>query len=79
MDVFSETNLHKYFPTTKSTRQCSSTRQADAHFGWVNADMHGGSVGFLPLDPLDVDDELLTVDLHHFADLLTLVVTTDNL
>ena len=41
--------------------------------------MHGGAVGLLTLDALDVDDELLTVNLDDLADLLTLVVTTHHL
>ena len=41
--------------------------------------MDCGSVGLLSLNTLDVDDVLLPVDLHDFADLLAFVVSTDNL
>lgn len=41
--------------------------------------MDCGSVGLLSLNTLDVDDVLLPVDLHDFADLRTFVVSTDNL
>lgn len=41
--------------------------------------MDCGSIGLLSLDTLDVDDVLLPVDLHNFADLLAFVVSTDNL
>lgn len=45
----------------------------------MDADIDAGSVGLLPLDALDVDDELLAVDLYYLAHLLTLVVAADNL
>lgn len=45
----------------------------------MDADVYTGAVGLLPLNALDVDDELLAVDLHHLAHLLTLVVAADNL
>lgn len=41
--------------------------------------MDCGSIGLLSLNTLDVDDVLLPVDLHHFANLLAFVVSTDNL
>lgn len=41
--------------------------------------MDCGSIGLLSLNTLDVDDVLLPVDLHYFADLLAFVVSTDNL
>lgn len=41
--------------------------------------MDRGSIGLLSLHTLNVDDVLLSVDLHHFANLLTFVVSTDNL
>lgn len=41
--------------------------------------MDCGSVGLLSLNTLDVDDVLLPVDLHNFADLLAFVVSADNL
>lgn len=49
------------------------------HLAGVDADMDCGSVGLLSLHTLDVDDVLLSVDLHHFANLLAFVVSTDNL
>lgn len=45
----------------------------------VDANMDCGSVGLFSLDTLNVDDILLPVDLHNFADLLAFVVSTDNL
>lgn len=41
--------------------------------------MDCGSIGLFSLDTLNVDDILLPVDLHHFANLLAFVVSTDNL
>lgn len=41
--------------------------------------MDCGSIGFLSLHTLNVDDVLLPVHLHHFANLLAFVVSTDNL
>ena len=35
----------------------------------MDAHIDGGTVGLLALDALDVDAELLTVALHHLADL----------
>lgn len=49
------------------------------HLAGVDADVDRGSVGLLSLHTLDVDDVLLPVDLHHFANLLAFVVSTDNL
>lgn len=49
------------------------------HLAGVDANMDCGSIGLLSLNTLDVDDVLLPVDLHHFADLLAFVVSTDNL
>lgn len=45
----------------------------------VDADINVGSVGFLALYSLDVYDELLSVHLHNFADLVSFVVTTNDL
>ena len=50
-----------------------------AYLGWVDANMYWSSIGFVSLDTLNVDDKLLTVNLHHLADLLTFVVASDNL
>lgn len=52
---------------------------AVSHLAGVDADMDCGSVGLLPLHTLDVDDVFLPVDLHHFANLLAFVVSTDHL
>lgn len=41
--------------------------------------MDCGSIGLFSLDALNVDDILLPVDLHHFANLLAFVMSTDNL
>lgn len=54
-------------------------RQALSHLAGVDANMDCGSIGLLSLDTLNVDDVLLPVDLHHFANLLPFVVSTDNL
>ena len=45
----------------------------------VDAHIDGGSVGLLPLDPLNVDTELLPVTLDYLPNLLAFVVTADNL
>lgn len=50
-----------------------------SHLAGVDADMDCGSVGLLSLHALDVDDILLPVDLHYFANLLAFVVSTDDL
>ncbi len=39
------------------------------HLGRVDADVDGGAVGLLSLDPLDVNAELLAVALDDLADL----------
>lgn len=54
---------------------CEST----THLAGVDANMDCGSVGLLSLHTLDVDDVLLPVDLHHFANLLAFVVSADHL
>lgn len=41
--------------------------------------MDCGSIGLFSLHTLNVDNVLLPVDLHYFADLLAFVVSTDNL
>lgn len=41
--------------------------------------MDCGSIGLFSLHTLNVDNILLPVDLHYFADLLAFVVSTDNL
>lgn len=50
-----------------------------SYLAGVDANMDCGSVGLFSLDTLNVDDILLPVDLHHFANLLAFVVSTDNL
>jgi len=45
----------------------------------MNADMNGRAVNFIALNALDVDHELLTIHLHNLANLLTFVVTSDDL
>ena len=49
------------------------------YLGGVDADEDGCAVGLLPLDALDVHAELLSVALHHLADLLALVVAAHHL
>ena len=51
----------------------------DGYFGGMNSDVDGGTISLLPLDTLNVDAELFTVALNNLADLLTLVVASDNL
>merc|ERR1719411_1656856 len=51
----------------------------DDNLAGVDAHIDGGTVSLLPLDPLDVNPELLPVALHNLADLLALVVTPDYL
>ena len=51
----------------------------DDNLAGVDAHIDGGTVGLLPLDPLDVDPELLPVALHNLANLLALVVTPHHL
>lgn len=41
--------------------------------------MDCSSIGLFSLDTLNVDDILFPVDLHHFANLLAFVVSTDDL
>ena len=45
----------------------------------MDANIDGGAIGLLSLDPLDVDPELAPVALHDLADLLALEVSTHNL
>merc|ERR1719333_1129363 len=45
----------------------------------VDTNIDGSSVGFLPLDPLNVDTEFLPVALDYLAHLLALVVASDYL
>ena len=54
--------------------------QLDNHqLAGVDTNIDGGSVGLLPLDPLNVDTELLPVTLDYLPNLLAFVVTADNL
>merc|ERR1712010_378059 len=45
----------------------------------VDSNVDGGAIGLLPLNPLNVDSELLPVALDDLAHLLTLVVSSDDL
>lgn len=45
----------------------------------MNSNMDCGSIGLFSLHTLNVDDILLPVDLHYFANLLAFVMSTDNL
>ena len=45
----------------------------------MNANWNSSSISLLTLDPLNVDHELFTVALDDFANLLALVVATNNL
>jgi hypothetical protein len=45
----------------------------------MNAHRDCSSISLFSLNPLDVDHKFLTITLNHFANLLSLVVTTNNL
>ena len=45
----------------------------------MDADVDRRTVGLFTLDTFNVDDVLLTINLHYFADLLALVMSTNNL
>lgn len=45
----------------------------------MNANIHCCTIDFLSLDSLNVNYKLLTVHLDHLADLLALVVASNNL
>merc|ERR1719397_17256 len=51
----------------------------NGHLAGVNANIDCGSIGFLPLNPLDVDPELAPVALDNLAHLLPLVVAPHHL
>jgi len=51
----------------------------DDDVGGADADVDGLAAGLLPLDPLDVDDVLLPVDLDDLAGLLALELAADDL
>merc|ERR1719508_274142 len=51
----------------------------NGHLAGVDANINSGTVGFLPLNPLNVDPELGPVALDHFPHLLPLVVTPNHL
>ena len=51
----------------------------NGHLAGVDANIDGGTIGLLPLDPLNVDPELGSVTLDNLSNLLALVVATDNL
>ena len=61
---------HFLLGRTSSERKFFSGNQGVfIHLGRVDADVDGGAVGLLPLDPLDVNAELLAVTLDDLADL----------
>lgn len=66
-------------PVSFWLEMCKSICGSTPHLAGVDANMDRGSIGLLSLNTLDVDDILLPVDLHHFANLLAFVVSTDNL
>ena len=43
--------------------------RVNSYLAGVDANIDGGAIGLLPLDPLDVDPELAPVALHDLADL----------
>merc|ERR1712133_324369 len=51
----------------------------DDDVGGADADVDGLAAGLLPLDPLDVDDVFLPVDLDDLAGLLALELAADDL
>lgn len=51
----------------------------DNYLWRVDTDICTGTIGLFTLDPLNVDNKLLTVHLHYLANLLAFVVTADNL
>ena len=61
------------------TGVCLLNRPPQSHLGWVDSNMDRGAISLLPLNALNVYYKLLTVHLHHLANLLALVVTTHNL
>lgn len=46
---------------------------------WMNSDIHIRSIGFFALYSLDVYNKLSSVHLYNLANLISLVVTTNNL
>lgn len=63
----------------KSQCQLGLNFRHPSHLAGVDSDMDCGSIGLFSLHTLNVDDILLPVDLHYFADLLAFVVSTDDL
>ena len=51
--------------------------RCDDDVAWVNADGDRGSIGLVPLDTVDVDNPLFTVDLGNLS-LATLVFSADD-
>ena len=66
------TNIQRHHTSTEADPTLS-------HLAGVDTDMDCGSIGLFSLHALDVDDVLLPVDLHHFANLLAFVVSADHL
>merc|ERR1719431_1548822 len=51
----------------------------DGHLAGVNTNIDSGTIRLFSLDPLNVDPELGTIALNNLANLLPLVVTSNNL
>ena len=49
------------------------------YLGRMNTDKNRCTIGLFPLDPFDVQDKFLSVTLDNLPDLLTLVVSTNDL
>ena len=49
------------------------------YLGRMNTDENGCTIGLFPLDPFDVQDKFLSVTLDNLSNLLTLVVSTNDL
>ena len=45
----------------------------------MDTDVNRGAVGFLSLDPFDINNIFCSITLDYFTDLLTLIVTSDHL
>lgn len=49
------------------------------YLGWIDTNINVSIVGFLALNSFYIYDKFFPVNLNHFADLLTFVVTTNDL
>lgn len=63
----------------KSECQCGLKFGHPSYLAGVNSNMDCSSIGLFSLHTLNIDDILLPVDLYYFANLLALVVSTNNL